>query len=114
MYLVAVGQDRRFDRSTVDIGFVEAADVHDAVLSVFRSKLGMPPADGDVVEKDVAARKSPGNCDGLIQQEFRRPMACPGPRPVAVSANQRSNTVTGINTLTCVFCELDRRERTII
>ena len=69
MYLVAVGQDRRFDRSTVDIGFVEAADVHDAVLSVFRSKLGMSSADGDVVEEDVAARKSPGDCDGLSQQE---------------------------------------------
>jgi len=29
----------------------------------------VPAADGDVVEEDVAARKSPGNGDGLIQQE---------------------------------------------
>jgi hypothetical protein len=31
-------------------------------MSVSRSELGMSSADGDVVEEDVAARKSPGNC----------------------------------------------------
>ncbi len=35
----------------------------------------------------------------------RRPMECTGPRPLAVSVNQRSNTATGINTLTCVFMD---------
>jgi len=40
--------------------------------------------------------------------------SAPGRGRWPVSANQRSNTVTGINTLTCVFCELDRRKGTII
>jgi hypothetical protein len=41
----------------------------------------------------------------------------PVPRAAAVwpvPANQRSNTATGINTLTCVFYGLDRRKGTII
>src|SRR5690349_20635971 len=39
------------------------------MLSVAHAKLGMSSADGDVVEENVAARKSPGSCDRLIQQK---------------------------------------------
>jgi hypothetical protein len=44
----------------------------------------------------------------------RRPMECPGPRPLAGFCQPAIKYVTGINTLTCVFCELDRRKGTII
>src|SRR6476646_7273175 len=37
------------------MGSVEAAGVHDRVVAGFPSKLGVPSADADVVEKDVAA-----------------------------------------------------------
>ena len=40
--------------------------------------------------------------------------SAPGRGRWPVLANQRSNTATGINTLTCVFCGLDRRKGTII
>jgi hypothetical protein len=67
--LVAVRQDGRFDRLTVDVGPVEAAGVYDAVFSVVGSKLGTSTADGDVVEQDVAARKPSDSRDGLVQSE---------------------------------------------
>src|SRR6185312_740095 len=50
---------------------VEAAGVHDQVFAVFRSKLGVPSADADVVEEDVAVGMSSGGCDRLIQPEPR-------------------------------------------
>jgi hypothetical protein len=52
--LVAVREHRRGHRFTVDIGAVEAADVRDLEFTAFPSELGVPAADGDVVEVDVA------------------------------------------------------------
>jgi hypothetical protein len=49
----AVGQHRRRHRFTVDIGAVETADVNDPEFVVFPTELGVPAADGDVVEEDV-------------------------------------------------------------
>src|SRR5450631_3201890 len=69
--LVAVGQHRRGHRFTVDIGAVEAADVNDLEFAVVPSELGVPAADGDLVEEDVAAGMPASGCDGLIQQEPR-------------------------------------------
>ena len=71
MDLVAAGQHRRLHRLTFDIGAVETADVEDLEFAVFISELGVPTADGDVVEEDVVARMPPSGCDGLIQQEPR-------------------------------------------
>ncbi len=55
----------------VDVGAVEAADVNDLEFAVLPSELGVPAADGVVVEVDVAVAMPPGGCDGLIQQEPR-------------------------------------------
>ena len=52
--LVTVGQHRRVDQFTVDIGAVEAVDVDDLEFAVLPPKLGVVLADGDVVEDDVA------------------------------------------------------------
>jgi hypothetical protein len=67
--LVTVGQHRRADQFTVDIGAVEAVDVDHLEFSVLPPKLGVALADGDVVEDDVAVGMPAGGCDGPILQE---------------------------------------------
>ena len=71
MDLVAAGQHSRLHRFTIDIGAVEAADVDNLEFAVFPSELGVPTANGDVVEENVAAGMSASGCDGLIEQEPR-------------------------------------------
>jgi len=67
--LVAVCQHRPLHRFPVDIGAVEAADVDDSEFAVLQAELGVPSADGDVVEDDVTAGMSASGCEALIQQE---------------------------------------------
>jgi hypothetical protein len=57
--------------SRLTLGAVEAADVDDPEFVVGESELGVPTADGDVVEEDVAAGVTARECDWLIQQEPR-------------------------------------------
>jgi len=57
---VAVGQDCRSNRLTVDIGAVEAADVDDLEFVVLAPELGVPAADGDVIAEDIAVGVSAG------------------------------------------------------
>src|SRR5258705_7848733 len=56
--LVAAEQPRRLHRLPVDVGAVEATDVHNLEFAVLPSELRMPAAHGDIVEKDVAAGMS--------------------------------------------------------
>src|ERR1700736_3565664 len=56
--LVAVEQHRRLHRLPVDVGAVEATDVHNLEFVVLPTELRMPAAHGDIVEKDVAAGMS--------------------------------------------------------
>src|SRR6202048_1790004 len=58
LHLVAVEQHRRLHRLSVDVGAVEATDVHNLEFVVLPSELRMPAAHGDIVEKDVAAGMS--------------------------------------------------------
>jgi hypothetical protein len=57
---VAVGQDCRLHRLTVDVGAVEAADVDDLKFAVLSPEFGVPAADGDVIAEDVAVGVSAG------------------------------------------------------
>jgi len=68
---VAVGQDCRLHRLTVDIGAVEAADVDDLEFAVLAPELGVPAADGDVIAEDIAVGVSAGGRNRLIQHEPR-------------------------------------------
>jgi hypothetical protein len=67
--LVTVGQHRRVDQFTVDIGAVKAVDVDDLEFSVLTPKFGVVLANGAVVEDDVAVGMPAGGCDRPIQQE---------------------------------------------
>ena len=58
LHLIAVEQHRRLHRLPVDVGAVEATDVHNLEFVVLPSELRMPAAHGDIVEKDVAAGMS--------------------------------------------------------
>ena len=68
---VAVGQDCRLHRLTVDVGAVEAADVDDLEFAVVSPEFGVPAADGDVIAEDVAVGVSAGGRHRLIQHEPR-------------------------------------------
>src|SRR5262249_21245040 len=50
LHLVAAGQYGVVHRLTVDVGAVEAADVHDDEIAPLAAELRMPAGDGDVVE----------------------------------------------------------------
>src|ERR1700749_1966868 len=65
--LVAVGQHGRIDRLPVDIGAIEAADVHDLKLIGFQPEFRVPTADGDVVEEDVAVGMATGRRRRLVE-----------------------------------------------
>jgi hypothetical protein len=67
--LVTVGQHGRIDRLAVDIRAVETANVDDLQFTAFRPEFGVAPADGDVVEEDVAARIAACGCDRPMQRE---------------------------------------------
>ena len=61
---------------------------------------------------DVFASAAPAR--GVTRVTHRRQLSAPGRGRWPVSANQRSNTATGINTLTCVLHKIGQRKGTII
>jgi SMP-30/Gluconolactonase/LRE-like region len=67
LHLVAVGQHSRVHGFTVDIDAGEAADVDNPEFGVDAPELGVPVADGAVVEEDIAIRVTSGRRDGLVE-----------------------------------------------
>jgi hypothetical protein len=63
---IAVAQRRGVDGFAVEIGAVQAPKVNDAECAVFIPELGMPAADRDVVEEDVAIRMTTGRRGGPV------------------------------------------------
>jgi hypothetical protein len=56
---------------TVDVRAVEAADVDNLEFAAYAPELGVPAADGDVIEEDLAIRVTTGRRGGLVEQEPR-------------------------------------------
>src|SRR5918994_1898963 len=69
LHLVTTGEVSDVDRLTVDVGAVEAADVVDRETAALSVELHVPPADGDVVQEDIAVGVSPRRRDVLVEQE---------------------------------------------
>lgn len=68
--LVAIGQGRRFNPDLVDVDTVEASGVDDPVMAVNPTKLGVPAADSDVIQKDCAVAMAAGSGVWMGQFEF--------------------------------------------
>jgi hypothetical protein len=66
LHHVAVGRHSRVHRFAVDVGAVEAADVDNLEFAAYATELGVPPADRDVVEEDVAIRMTTGRRGGPV------------------------------------------------
>jgi hypothetical protein len=62
LHLVAVRQHRRVHGFTVDVRAVEAADVDNLEFAAYAPEFGVPAADGDVIEEDIAIRVTTGRC----------------------------------------------------
>src|ERR1700692_1063369 len=71
LHLVAVRQHSRVHRFTVDVSAVEAADVDNLEFAAHASELGVPAADGDVVEEDIAVRVTTDRSGDQVKQELR-------------------------------------------
>ena len=71
LHLVAVRQHRRAHGFTVDVRAVEAADVDNLEFAAYPPELGVPAADGDVIEEDIAIRVTTGRRGVLVEQEPR-------------------------------------------
>ena len=67
--LVTAGKGGDVDRLAVDVGAVEAADVVHREAAALAVELHVPPADGDVVQEDVAVGVPAGGGDVLVEQE---------------------------------------------
>jgi len=65
LHLVAVRQQRRLHWFAVDVSAVEAADVDNLKFVADAPELGVPAADGNVVEEDVAIPVATGRRRGL-------------------------------------------------
>jgi hypothetical protein len=63
--------DRRVYGFAVDVSAVEAADVDNLEFAAHASELGVPAADGEVVEEDIAIRVTTGRRGGPVEQEPR-------------------------------------------
>jgi hypothetical protein len=68
--LVAISQYRRIHGLPVDIGAVETTEVDDVEFVVLPTEFRVFAADGDFVEKDVAAGVPTRRCSWLIQPEL--------------------------------------------
>ncbi len=71
LHLVAVGEDRGVDRFTVHVGAVEASDVDHLEVALVLTELGVPAADGHVVEEDVAVGMPSRRRRRLVEQKAR-------------------------------------------
>src|SRR4029077_17339743 len=71
LHLVAVRQHSPVHRFTVDVRAVEAADVDNLEFAAYAPELGMPAADSDVIEEDIAIRVTPGGRGGPVEQDPR-------------------------------------------
>src|SRR3954447_24774675 len=69
LHLVATGEGGDVDRLAVDVGAVQAADVVHGEAAALAVELHVPPADGDVVQEDVAVGVPAGGGDLLVEQE---------------------------------------------
>src|SRR3954471_13767624 len=69
LHLVATGEGGDVDRLTVDVGAVQAAHVVHGEATALAVELHVPPADGDVVQEDVAVGVPTGGGDLLVEQE---------------------------------------------
>src|SRR5262245_62260283 len=69
LHLITVGEHSRIDGLPVDVGAVEAADIDHLELAAFQPELGVPAADRDVVEEDVAVGMPTGRRGRLVEQE---------------------------------------------
>jgi hypothetical protein len=67
----SVRQHRPVHGFTVDVSAVEAADVDNLEFAAYAPELGVPAADGDVIEEDIAIRVTTGRRGGLVEQEPR-------------------------------------------
>lgn len=68
--LVAIGQGRRLNPDLVNVDAVEASGVDDPVMAVNPTKLGVPAADSDVIQKDCAVAMAAGSGVWMGQLEF--------------------------------------------
>ena len=103
---IAVGQRRGLYGLTVDVGAVEAADVDNVESAVVEPKLGVPAADSDVVEEDVASGMGAAEVTGSSRRN-RDPAF--GPRlttsnadPVGISSSPDS-----VPSATCIAAGTD-------
>ena len=71
LHLVAVRQHRPVHGFTVDVRAVEAADVDNLEFAAYAPELGVPAADSDVIEEDIAIRVTTGRRGGPVEQEPR-------------------------------------------
>src|SRR5687767_829117 len=69
LHLITAGQRGDVRAFPVDIGAVQAAHIVDGEPTALAAELGVPAADRDVVEKDVAVGMPPGRGDVLVEQE---------------------------------------------